>query len=71
MARNIQNCPWETYKQFLHTHLSARMILVNFYPTKILTSNGSKPIGVLTQKKSSCSEDSLPIGYYILDFELI
>ena len=33
------------------------------------TSNRSKPIGVLTRPKCSCSDDHLPIGYLIRNFQ--
>ena len=35
------------------------------------TSNCSKTIGVLTRTKCSCSDDHLPIGYLLPDFQLI
>ena len=70
-VKNIMNKLWTSFKKFLMSHLSARSNLVNFCSTKNLTSNGSKPIRVLTRTKSSCSDDRLPLGYDIPDFELI
>ena len=35
------------------------------------TSNRSKPIRVLTRTQSSCSDDRLPIGYLLPDFQPI
>ena len=62
---------WTSFKKFLMSHLSARSNLVNFCSTKNLTSNGSKPIRVLTRTKSSCSDDRLPIGYLLRNFQQI
>ena len=54
------------------TPLSARYILVDFFfSKKNMTSNGSKPIRVLTLIYSSRSDDHLPIGYSLLNFQLI
>ena len=49
---------------------SVRTNLVKFCPKKNLTSNGSKPIRVLTCTKSSCSDERLPLGYMLHDFQL-
>ena len=49
---------------------SARSILVNLSSEKNLTSNGCKPIRVLTRTKSWTSADHLPIGYLLNDFQL-
>ena len=62
---------WTSFKKFHMGHLSARSNLVNFCSTKNLTSNGSKPIRVLTRTKSSCSDERLPIGYLLPDFQPI
>ena len=35
------------------------------------TSNRSKPIRVLTRTKCSCSDDRLPIGYLLPDFQQV
>ena len=51
------------------TCLSARSNLVNFSPKKNLTSNGSKPIGVLTRTKISRSDLRLPNAYSLPDFQ--
>ena len=51
------------------SNVSARSKLVNFSPEKNLTSNRPKPIGVLTRSKSSCSDDRLPLGYLLTDFQ--
>ena len=51
------------------TPLSARSTLVNLSLEKNLTSNRPKPIGVLTRTKSSCSDDRLPLGYLLPDFQ--
>ena len=47
------------------TSESARLILENLSPEKNLTSNGSKPIRVMTCTKSSGSDDNLPVGYLL------
>ena len=39
--------------------------------TKFHTSNRCKPVRVLTRTKCSCSDDRLPIGYLLLNFQLI
>ena len=57
-----------SFERFLMTPLSARSTLVNFTLTKNLTSNGCIPIGVLTRKKSSGSDDRLSIDYSLPDF---
>ena len=57
------------FEQFLMTYLSARSNLVIIYQKKNLTSNRSKPIGVLTRTKSPCSDERLPIGYLLSDFQ--
>ena len=59
-----------SFERFLMTPFCARSILVNFTLTKNLTSNGSKPIGVLTRTKSSCSDERKPISYSLPDFQL-
>ena len=61
--------PQPTFGRFLMTSESARLILENLSPEKNLTSNGCKPIRVLTCTKSSCSDDHLPIGYSLPDFQ--
>ena len=53
------------------THFSPRSFLVKLFPIKNLTSNGSKPLGVSTDATCSCSDDRLPLGYDIPEFELI
>ena len=49
---------------------SVRSNLVNFCPKKNLTSNNSKPIGVLTNTNLSYSVMHLPLGYLLNDFKL-
>ena len=56
------------FERFLVIPLSARLILVHFVLTEYLTSNGSKPIRVLTRTISSCSDERLPIRYSLPDF---
>ena len=51
------------------TDVSARSNLVNFCPEKNLTSNGPKPIRVLTRTKISHSDLRLPLGYLLPDFQ--
>ena len=51
------------------TFLRARSILVNFSLKKNLTSNGSKPIGILTHISLSYSDYRLPTGYSLQDFQ--
>ena len=53
------------------TTLSARSTLVNFTLTKKLTSNGSKPMGVLTRTECLCSDERLPISFLLCNFLLI
>ena len=60
-----------SFERFLMTPLSARSTLVKFTLTKNLTSNDCIPIGVLTRKKSSGSDDRLSIDYSLPDFYLI
>ena len=57
-----------SFERFLMTPLDARSTLVNFSPTKNQASNDCIPIGVLTRKKSSGSDDRLSIDYPLLDF---
>ena len=59
----------KNFERFPMTPLSDRYNLVDFFKKKNLTSNGSKPIGVLTRTKSSCSDERLPIGYSLHDFQ--
>ena len=58
-----------TFERFLMTYLSARSNLVIISQKKNLTSNRSKPIGVLTRTKTSCSDERLPIGYLLRNFQ--
>ena len=51
------------------TNVSARSNLVNLSLEKNLTSNRPKPIRVLTRTKPSCSDDRLPLGYLLPDFQ--
>ena len=51
------------------TFLRARSILVKFSLKKNLTSNGSKPIGILTHISLSYSDYRLPTGYSLQDFQ--
>ena len=51
------------------TASSARSNLANCSLKKNLSSNGCKPIRVLTCTKSSCSDGHLPIGYLLPDFQ--
>ena len=53
------------------TNVSARSNLVNFSPEKKLTSNRPKPMGVLTRTECSYSNDRLPLGYSLPDFQQI
>ena len=53
------------------TTSSVRSSLVNFCPKKKLTSNGSKPIRVLTRTKSSCSDERLTNAKALPDFQQI
>ena len=66
---NILDNVYPNLEWFSTTPLSARYILVVFFQTKNLTSNRSKPIGVLTRTKSSCSDERLPIGYLLRNFQ--
>ena len=70
-VENIMDNIVLTFEWFLLTFLSARSNLVIISQKKNLTSNRSKPIGVLTRTKSSCSDERLPIGYSLPDFQLI
>ena len=69
MLENIMDCQLSTFHWILITSVSARSILVNFSPNKNLTSNGSKPIRVLTSTKSSHSDDRLPNAYSLSEFQ--
>ena len=51
------------------TNVSASSILVNLSLEKNLTSNRPKPIGVLTRTGCSYSDDRLPLGYLLPDFQ--
>ena len=66
--KHIMESPQTTFERFLMTTSSARSILVNCSPKKNLTSNGSKPIGVLTRTKISHSDLRLPNAYSLPDF---
>ena len=66
---NIMHRVELTFEWFLMTTLGARSTLVNLSLEKNLTSNRPKPIGVLTRTKSSCSDDRLPLGYLLPDFQ--
>jgi len=69
IVRNIMKNLHASFEWFSQTGLSARMNFVNFSLKKNLTSNRSKPIRVLTRTKSSCSDERLPIGYSIRNFQ--
>ena len=58
-----------SFERFLMTPLSARSTLVNFTLTKNLTSNGSKPIGVLKTRILWKRENREPVGYSLPDFQ--
>ena len=58
-----------TFQRFLMTSLSARSNIVIISQKKNLTSNRSKPIGLLTITKVSCSDERLPIGYLLPNFQ--
>ena len=66
----ILNIMKTLYASFQLFSLSAFKVRSNFihFSIKKKTSNRSKPIGVLTPTKSSCSDDRLPIGYSMPDF---
>ena len=68
-VKNIMDNIVLTFEWFLLTSLSARSNLVIISQKKNLTSNRSKPIRVLTRTKSSCSDERLPIGYLLPDFQ--
>ena len=69
IVKNITYSLLTTFERFLMTLSSARSNLVNFSPKKNLTSNGSKPIRVLTRTKSWTSANHLRIGYLLPDFQ--
>ena len=54
---------------FSMSGFKARSNCIHFSHKKKLTSNHSKPIGVLTRTKSPCSDERLPIGYLLSDFQ--
>ena len=58
-----------SFEQFFVTALSARSILVNFTLRKNLTSNSSKPIGVLKTRNLWKRENREPMGYSLPDFQ--
>ena len=68
-VKNIMDNIVLTFEWFLLTSLSARSNLVIISQKKNLTSNRSKPIGVLTRTKSSCSDERLPISYLLRTFQ--
>ena len=68
---NTMESLWTNFEVFSMTHLRARYNLVDFFEKKNLTSNGSKPIRVLTRTKSSCSDVRLPLSYPLPDFQQI
>jgi hypothetical protein len=69
IVQNITKRLYATFERFLMTASSARSILAYFSLKKNLTSNGCKPIRVLTCTKSLGSDDHLPIGYLLPDFQ--
>ena len=69
IVQNITKSLYTTFERFLMTASSARSNLANCSLKKNLTSNGCKPIRVLTCTKSSCSDGHLPIGYSLPDFQ--
>ena len=71
ILKNIKDNLVPTFERFLMTSSSARSILVNFSLKKNLTLNGCKPIRVLTCTKSSYSDERLPLGYLLPDFQQI
>ena len=51
--------------------MSARSNLVNFSQKKNMTSNSSKPIGLLREHLKLASDDRLPNAYALPDFQPI
>ena len=60
---------YATFERFLMSLCNARSNSRRFSQNIFLTSNGCKPIGVLTRTKSWTSADHLPIGYLLPDFQ--
>ena len=46
-----------------------KLIFDRYYPKKILTSNGSKPIRILTLEKLLYSDWRITLGYSLPDFQ--
>ena len=61
--RNIMDDLLSSFEPFLITNTSGRSDLVTFSPKKILTSNGCKPIGVLSAQFSFDARKGMPIAY--------
>ena len=59
---NTMESLWTNFEVFSMTHLRARYNLVDFFEKKNLTSNGSKPLGVLKTRNLWKRENCLPIG---------
>ena len=66
---NIMKTIFSSLELFSLSAFKARSNCIHFSHKKKLTSNHSKPIGVLTRTKSPCSDERLPIGYLLSDFQ--
>ena len=71
MVKKTEESLQTTFERFLMSCWSARSNLVFFFLKKNLTSNGPKPIRVLTRTICSFSDKRLPIGFLVCDFQLI
>ena len=69
IVENIMENLVLTFERFLMTSLGARSNIVIISQKKNLTSNRSKPIGLLTIIKASCSDERLPIGCLLPNFQ--
>ena len=69
ILENIKESAQTSFERFLMNTYNARSVLVIFQLKKNLSSNCCKPIRVLTRTKSSCSDDRLPLGYLLPDFQ--
>ena len=66
---NFMKTIFSSLELFSMSGFKARPNCIHFSHKKKLTSNHSKPIRVLTRTKSPCSDERLPIGYLLSDFQ--
>ena len=69
IVKNTTKSLYTTFERFFMTASSARSNIANFSLKKNLSSNGCKPIRVLTRTKSWTSANHLSIGYLLPNFQ--